>query len=662
MAEKEKTAYEVKTENGKLREVRWNEPEDEAHHLDCVHLEVPLKPGTLAQQLRAELHLKSVQIWNLETKETVLDETFAEEGWLSIDDSYWEFDPEGPTLKYFLLKNSNFQQEPLYCLFDSELHGPGAEELERLQEEMGESEDEEDDSQLKRSEQKSKGGYVNTKEVNKMDTKESSCKLEQDKKPLLKKGFLIQKKSEKVHVEEGDQTSNISVSDAWLPWVIRHGASAAGQQQLLCTEKLRVEVILDGPGDNEYDMEFAGFLLAGAPAVEVSVLVGASDAPTKSIGSKVPGLTVQYVRGSYEEYQEKTEPAQIAFLSGTAFEQRYYSCVKTARALAERGTFTVVVQRTEMCKADEVSTSMDTIEVILQHFGCAIAVSASSVATPFSQTCSFVCFHGLSDKVPAPGPDLAHQLYLPIRRALAASRVDFRPLYPQPPPFGVAKEAAPKSAADGARHAWLASGSSPAEAAAAAAVTAGIVAIASEGEVASVYGIALTVSCAIAAMRDGTGGVEWQAAGVAAWIGMLHGLFAWDPRKPLIQHGAEVANVVGMVLLKEGIWKSFPEDIQRRKIRELICAGGLKRSGECTIALCQALMGENRPKGASRLVGALNVLKAVFNILMAQASLPNLLDPNSVEIKRLCGVVLESLDIGTLEQYLAKGTHFDSDG
>merc|ERR1711920_841102 len=104
-----------------------------------------------------------------------------------------------------------------------------------------------------------------------------------------------------------------------------------------------------------------------------------------------------------------------------------------------------------------------------------------------------------------------------------------------------------------------------------------------------------------------------------------------------------------------GIWTRFSADVRKRKILALACAGGLGRPGECTIALCQALLGVNRPQGKSRLVGALTVLRQVAQILLAQASLPNLLDggAHGDEAAAFCSAALESMNLARLSELLS---------
>merc|ERR1712000_288722 len=99
-----------------------------------------------------------------------------------------------------------------------------------------------------------------------------------------------------------------------------------------------------------------------------------------------------------------------------------------------------------------------------------------------------------------------------------------------------------------------------------------------------------------------------------------------------------------MALAESNVWRKFPEEIRRRKIVELTRAGGLQRPGECAIALIQALLGINRPKGGSRLVAALSVLRQVSQILLVAATLPNLLDKSSEEVGTFTHIVLENIN------------------
>merc|ERR1719510_2389314 len=103
----------------------WSEGKDEATDAYCIVFELVLPAGTTSRDLLVELRMRELRV--LASGQLLFDDRFAEERWLNVQDSYWEFCPgkktseNMPVLRYFLVKNAEFQQEPLYCLFESEL-------------------------------------------------------------------------------------------------------------------------------------------------------------------------------------------------------------------------------------------------------------------------------------------------------------------------------------------------------------------------------------------------------------------------------------------------------------------------------------------------------------------------------------------------------------
>jgi len=328
---------------------------------------------------------------------------------------------------------------------------------------------------------------------------------------------------------------------------------------------------------------------------------------------------------------ERRRP-DIAFLPFGILEHRYFAVAPIVCRLAELGTLLIAAPCLEPWAAVP-DASMDSTESALTGLGC-------QTAAPQIEDHQIVCAQGVTEaSQSAKRQDLALQRYSHVRAVLASKSFDFRPSHPGPEAVD-----RPHAVALGARLASSATGTDRCLAAIAGAVCAAVVAVTELPSNSSAnQRIQTVVAWGLRVARDGDA-EEAQAAAVAALLGLMEGFLAWDCQRPLQLHGAEVAGVVGTTLASEGLWGNFSEEIRFRKIVDLTRAGGLQRPGECTIALCQALLGVNRPEGASRLQGAVNVLRRVASLLFVQAQLPNLVPPHTAQCGAFCAVVLENLN------------------
>eukprot|EP00747_Dinoflagellata_sp_TGD_P003581 gnl/TRDRNA2_/TRDRNA2_109146_c0_seq1.p1 gnl/TRDRNA2_/TRDRNA2_109146_c0~~gnl/TRDRNA2_/TRDRNA2_109146_c0_seq1.p1 ORF type:complete len:481 (+),score=77.24 gnl/TRDRNA2_/TRDRNA2_109146_c0_seq1:191-1444(+) len=347
--------------------------------------------------------------------------------------------------------------------------------------------------------------------------------------------------------------------------------------------------------------------------------------------------------------------ANIVYMPSKLLEAHYYVLGPPVRLWAERGALVVL----SISAQQGGSSSPPCAEAILRILGCRVAMHRTAVNLEGEEPMTVLCAQGILQGEDPCGPAgaaaLPHQRYVTLRRALGALEVDFRPLLEESTRGSV------PAAAEAARRAWLAMDASEAVAAVAAGVTAGESALAMlppdcDGN----SRIQAAVSWGVRGSRQ-AGASESRAAAVGALLGLQEGLYTWDLLRPLDLHGISVADVVGTTLASEGVWsQSFSQDVRRRKISDLIRAGGLERPGECTIALCQALLGVNRPEEGKRLVAGISILRAVSQILLLQASKPNLLEEKGTEVIEFCNTVLESLNMVRLKARLRQGDEHEA--
>lgn len=656
----------------------WKELEDEAHNKDCVMLDVPLPRGTTAKDVRAELHLRRLQIFV--HGKLFFDDSFAEEKWINLDDSYWEFTEsapsdtegvhaaalqthDGPLFRYFLMKNLDFQQEPLYCLFDTELLPPPDLKDEDCSDE-GESADDDHDNNGDNNDDQNSRGCLHRKKEDAQEVRES---------PLASQEDISGHRTD--HTEHNQSHANIGTksylgcnneneepSCAQLNTESMHGTSrsvqialcaleAAGKNELLrSASPIRFWILEAGLGHSDGRCAGDALIQAGAAYVDI-VIIRLNGAPTDS-EVNLSQAHVKELDGRQrvpEELLEMQLP-HLIHVPSSVIGNWYHSWAPFLADLVHQGVFLFLSEENET-----ISQVPDTTvaEDILRLLGCNILVPCFT--TPDALTKYVCCAQGTVSKDPpffissGKDADVADRVYVHARRQLTAKGLDFRPEYPHP---GASVE--PQAAAEAAYRAWNSMGCSRDGSAVAAGLTAGEVAISVMARTGTAHPNSLiqaAVSWGVRCTRK-AGGAEHYAAAVGSLLGLREGLFAWDPRCPLDRHGAQVAEVVGMTLAGEDVWVDFSSGVRRQKIMEVTSAGGLRRPGECTIALCQALMGMNRPPGGKRAVAALQVLRQVSQILLAEAMRPNLLDPASIEAKNFWGVVQESLNLPRLQKML----------
>jgi len=434
------------------------------------------------------------------------------------------------------------------------------------------------------------------------------------------------------------------------PWIILQATESVGRPILQsCNERLDQGIslcILEADDSfEEVGQDYLSLLHPELKHVDVTVISFAQSSKHRSFCQQ--GITMRRLDGRMgaAAVLESLQHTDFVCIPVGLLERWYYVAPSLVRALAQRGALLFVAELPH-CKSDSVVSA-----ALLHCFGCNVHQDPNS-SPFFFCTDRDSCVPSGKDNDQANQSclrdDLLDSCYVMLRQTLSRQALDFRPLHPSPDASD-----SPRAAAAAAFRGWRATGAAVCDAAVAAGMASGEAALAtllSAGQ--------RGPSCIEEAVCKGVqgvleaGGSENRAAAVGALLGLREGMYAWDACRPLENHGAQVASVLGIALVEVGVWRKFPEEIRRKKILELTRAGGLERPGECTIALIQALLGVSRPKGGSRLVAAMTVLRQVSQILLVAATLPNLLDRSSAEVKTFSNLVLENMDMSRLHGLL----------
>jgi len=633
----------------------WSEGTDEASNACCVVFELFLPAGTTSKDLVVELRMRQLRV--LASDQVLFDDIFAEDHWLNVQDSYWEFSPgqhaneSRPVLRYFLLKTEGFQHEPLYCLFQSELFESQRPATQDCFEECA------DDCVLPKVAQPSLAGAAPPM---------TNGSAELDTEGLGMPDALEQQGTSLALDPSAIGLAARVPCKGWISELILQGLGTAGQSHVLSERRILLMILMSSP--TTFEAEDYGRLVSKDSQVDVAEVVwGPVDASGHSRSGHA-GLHICRFDGRSEEAVKTLckNPPHAAVVSAGLLESWYYRWAPQLRLLADRGTVVILTDREQSGGSNSSSSSNRKNrasgskrkaigETILRSLGCnIIGVEPSGGRTSEdSVSCALASIRNEPGSRAALAPavavsdddfkELPHQQYFHLRRLLAALGVDFRPLYPAP---GGLNEAA--AAAEAARLAWVVAGSAEEVAGVAAGVAAGehaaAVAVEQGGRCDWSGSIQAAVSSGVMGVLA-AGGADYQAVAVGTLLGLKEGLYTWNPSLPLELHGAQVADVVFLTLVSDKVWvKEFAEHARRRKIESLVCVGGLKRPGECTIALCQALLGVGRPRDGSRLGAAFGVLRNVAKLLLAEASLPNLLDSNGAEAAAFGNAVMESMN------------------
>lgn len=627
----------------------WSECEDEANGADCVTLDVKLPAGITARDLQVNLRLRGLQVSAQGTR--LLEERFAEEGWLSLDDSYWELADSDAfaaasgtrtsrALRCFLVKNPNFQREPLYCLFESELL-PTAES----EEADGDEETGAGAAGVSATEACASGApapeAATPKVLDVAQCQEATLEGVNTASPVSMQPSIA--------AEQAQALAQPLVPDSAKSLVLQ-ALAVAGR---VPPDDRALAVLLLAPPSGVEEVAAELVALQQAASQEVHVTVAGFGPPHESFVPNAAGGSAKDFRVRQLDARQSesitvctNDRLDVAYVPAGLLERWYYAWTPVVLAIAGQGGLVVVPGS----PAASSGFARASTEAILKSFGCQVLDTGGH---------DFSCVSG------GRGGTLAclHRTYQPLRQLFATLGLDFRPAFPVPVGGREAghADAQTSSVADAARLACLATGGKSEDAATAAAVAAAEAAAAALAVGSNAVAGAppgsppiaprVVATAALRAARA-AGGSEARAVAVAALLGLREGLFSWTPGQPLERHAAEVAGAVCEALALEGAWERLPADDRERRLKCLVRTGGLGRPGEIALALCQALLGVGRPRGGSRLLAALSALRRSARALLAAASLPNLLEESGAEADAFSATVLGGLDMVRLSSLL----------
>lgn len=672
----------------------WNEVQDEAHSVSCVELRVPLPVSAKhAKELHVELRQRQLKVFV--RGQTVLEDRFAEDGWLDVNLSYWEFLPGGgsaPELLYYLMKSDTFQNEPLYCLFESELYADTSDD------------DGENCPPKSRKPQAFENVYGSVRQSNPVSFHSKPCtrgsKSEINDDHVASEEPCGENMRDTIGSEIVDKTSTptsesvVSAGGRYFVDSVKTATQclcAGSKSETIdnhvaseesCGENIRdtigIEIVdktstptseSDVAADSRYIVDAvktaarclrAGEFSAGQNITIVAITWSDGQAETqenyRELLDNHDGLVLVSIaclskprkkgsvtsdRSEIRIFDGRLAPTATTLLSRhadavlipcSALLPWYYLWANVFCDTAFLESMVVVTTTSSL--EDEIGRS------VLNAFGCNILATISGMPSMIVAK-GRNNNHSSGESAADTEGNMQDRAYLPLRQKLATIGVDFRPLYPTPRNVEV-----PSAASEAASRAWRSAGGSPLQVAVAAGVTAAevvLVAMRADGCRGSNQHIQAAVRWSVRGVLK-AGGAEYAAAAVGALLGMREGFFSWQRGCNLERHGVHVSNVVCATLAAEGTWSTLSSAIRDRKLTSLCRAGGIGRPGECTIALCQTLLGANRRRGQARLGAATAVLRMVSVLLLAEASLPNMLDVRSVEVAEFSAALFASLD------------------